>query len=827
MGNTRDTGYLRNLVVYDGSGNITLPANLAVTSNVAINNTTPHDTSQFSLDINGGLIVKNTGKTAQFVIINSNPATGGNHAFVQHTVGGTSGSSYVDIQGYYGLAVTGSTVIRLNALGGNVLIGSLIGTGTRMVVADATGVLSTQATQTLGNLGGVPTSRTLTINGTAYDLSADRSWTITSMIYPTAGISVSTGSAWGTSLTDNSANWNTAFGWGNHASATYATQTYVGTQIANLVASAPATLDTLNELAAALGNDAAFSTTISTALGNRLRVDINTQGLSATLQGYGRTNLGLGTAAVSATGDFAAASHTHSIANVTGLQTALDGKVALTALSFAAGSGAYNSTTGVITIPTNNNQLTNGAGYITGTIPTNNNQLTNGAGYITSSGSISGNAATATALSSGQTNWVGTGVLGNVVGMLAWKNYSNSHVIFDASAGTSPSGTAVNQTNSNTAWTAAYPTLMGWNGAGTYGVRVDSARISDSTSSVAWTNVSGRPTAVSSFTNDSAYLASVGLGNMTDVHRLFNNMGNAHGTLTDFNSVGNFGVRYIQGSTNGPQSGQFYGFTLGLGNDYGYGTYGSQFYWMRNTSTPYIWIRYQEAGSQGSWNKISAGYADTAGNITAYTINQSVGTGNAPTFDKIRRGSHSTGFLEGSYNSVGGNSANSNPIYTIGSSYNPSDSSLGNMYGLGHAHPNFWGGGKTSGWGIYVCSGGTFNATIGEGATTIWAQNDIVAFSDARVKDNIEVVTNAIEKIQAIRGVTFTRKDAKVEDKDKRHAGVIAQEVLKVMPEVVTGTEEDMYSVAYGNMAALFIEAIKEQQLQIEELKTLIHGITK
>ncbi len=67
----------------------------------------------------------------------------------------------------------------------------------------------------------VPTVRTLTINGTTYDLSADRSWTITSMIYPGAGIAVSTGTAWGTSITDNSANWNTAYSWGNHASAGY------------------------------------------------------------------------------------------------------------------------------------------------------------------------------------------------------------------------------------------------------------------------------------------------------------------------------------------------------------------------------------------------------------------------------------------------------------------------------------------------------------------------------------------------------------------------------------------------------------------------------
>ena len=95
---------------------------------------------------------------------------------------------------------------------------------------------------------------------------------------------------------------------------------------------------------------------------------------------------------------------------------------------------------------------------------------------------ISGNSATATALSSGQSNWSGTGVLGNVVGLLAWKNYGNNHVIFDASASTTPSGGGCSSTNSTSAWTATYPTLMGWNGSQTYGVRVDSARISDSTS---------------------------------------------------------------------------------------------------------------------------------------------------------------------------------------------------------------------------------------------------------------------------------------------------------------------------------------------------------
>lgn len=131
---------------------------------------------------------------------------------------------------------------------------------------------------TLSGLGGVPTSRTLTINGTVYDLSADRTWTINSMVYPSAGIAVSTGTAWGTSIIDNSTNWNSAYT-------------------------------------------------------DRMKWDGGSTGLVAAT---GRTSLGLGTAATANTGDFAAASHTHSIANVTGLQTALDGKEA----SITAGTTA-------------------------------------------------------------------------------------------------------------------------------------------------------------------------------------------------------------------------------------------------------------------------------------------------------------------------------------------------------------------------------------------------------------------------------------------------------------------------------------------------------
>jgi hypothetical protein len=100
---------------------------------------------------------------------------------------------------------------------------------------------------------------------------------------------------------------------------------------------------------------------------------------------------------------------------------------------------------------------------------------------------------------------------------------------------------------------------------------------------------------------------------------------------------------------------------------------------------------------------------------------------------------------------------------------------------------------------------------------------DITAYSDSRVKDNVEIIEDAVEKVKAIRGVTFTRND--IPDVNKRHAGVIAQEVLAILPEVVSEDDRGHYSVAYGNLSALLIEAVKEQQAQIESQKTEIEEL--
>jgi len=110
----------------------------------------------------------------------------------------------------------------------------------------------------------------------------------------------------------------------------------------------------------------------------------------------------------------------------------------------------------------------------------------------------------------------------------------------------------------------------------------------------------------------------------------------------------------------------------------------------------------------------------------------------------------------------------------------------------------------------------TFDADNGNFTAT----GNITAFSDERLKDNIETLDGS--KVLDMRGVSYT-KDGKA------GSGVIAQELEKVAPELVmTNEKEDgMKSVAYGNLVGYLIEAVKDQQKQIDELKAQLDGLSK
>lgn len=108
---------------------------------------------------------------------------------------------------------------------------------------------------------------------------------------------------------------------------------------------------------------------------------------------------------------------------------------------------------------------------------------------------------------------------------------------------------------------------------------------------------------------------------------------------------------------------------------------------------------------------------------------------------------------------------------------------------------------------------------------TITASGNITAFSDKRLKANIKPIANALEKIERIQGVSYTRKDQA--DKKRQHIGVIAQDLLEVVPEVVNVPvkAEEMHSVDYSKLTALLIEGMKEQQKEIELLKQEIKSL--
>ena len=101
----------------------------------------------------------------------------------------------------------------------------------------------------------------------------------------------------------------------------------------------------------------------------------------------------------------------------------------------------------------------------------------------------------------------------------------------------------------------------------------------------------------------------------------------------------------------------------------------------------------------------------------------------------------------------------------------------------------------------------------------IRATGTITANSDLTLKKNLLKIENALEKVEQINGYTYEFK----EDDSKRHAGVIAQEIQTVLPEIVNKGNDGILGVEYGNISALLIEAIKEQQIQINELKALLN----
>tara|TARA_Y100000034_G_scaffold122723_1_gene168535 strand:- start:1087 stop:2970 length:1884 start_codon:yes stop_codon:yes gene_type:complete len=115
-------------------------------------------------------------------------------------------------------------------------------------------------------------------------------------------------------------------------------------------------------------------------------------------------------------------------------------------------------------------------------------------------------------------------------------------------------------------------------------------------------------------------------------------------------------------------------------------------------------------------------------------------------------------------------------------------------------------------------------------AGRIDASNDVVAFSssDIRFKKNTRPISDALFKVQQIRGIEFDWIPSEEHHGYEGHdVGVVAQEIIKVLPEVVQTRESGHMAVKYEKIVPLLVEAIKEQQEQINELKEKLDGITR
>jgi hypothetical protein len=112
-------------------------------------------------------------------------------------------------------------------------------------------------------------------------------------------------------------------------------------------------------------------------------------------------------------------------------------------------------------------------------------------------------------------------------------------------------------------------------------------------------------------------------------------------------------------------------------------------------------------------------------------------------------------------------------------------------------------------------------------AGAIYAANDVVAYatSDQRLKKYPKNIPNALEKVTKINGVNFIWRKADEEIQKNVHSfegrdvGVLAQEIEKVLPEVVTTRDTGYKAVKYEKIVPLLIEAIKELKLEVDELK--------
>jgi hypothetical protein len=517
----------------------------------------------------------------------------------------------------------------------------------------------------------------------------------------------------------------------------YATQSYVGTQISNLVDSSPAALNTLNELAAALGDDANFSTTVNANIAAKLPLAGGTMTGLLTINATNDnqilltspsswTGIGFNDSAAGAAeyiwhngtnGTFAIGGGGSNVANK---KLHVDGGMTIGS-SYDATAVTANSLNVQGTVTATGGNSTNwntaygwgnhaSAGYLTSSSTqskylrsdaddTMSEKLTfsqhSSGAYMQNPGGV-----TFSSVSAGD----GSIVLRNLTQGIRFQDGDNwdynswAGLKFDSSADIMYiGGPAASQFTSN----ASPPSIdINFVGLNSSGLKKDGNAIwhagNDSSGS-------GLDADLLDGQQGSYYATASGLTTATATANAA--LPKAGGTIT-----GNLNVNGTTTLGNGNADQTHINDTLYLGaTDSG----DSHFYFGENSSSWYGDHWYWDSGYEVER------YSRFAGTDTLIEKHDTRYTHKVQTNRAYERLAHSTGYQIGSYNSVAANSAKTNPIYTIGDSYRPSDTSVSGMYGIGYAHSNLWGtgNGKTTGWGQYVVESGAYTQIFSVGGT--------------------------------------------------------------------------------------------------------------
>jgi hypothetical protein len=258
-------------------------------------------------------------------------------------------------------------------------------------------------------------------------------------------------------------------------------------------------------------------------------------------------------------------------------------------------------------------------------------------------------------------------------------------------------------------------------------------------------------------------------------------------------------------------------------------------YFAGHNSSDYYYRSYTAAAAAALLSGQSMNISGTATNITAYTINQNVGSSNSPTFSGLdltgrlylNAGSYEGSILFGSsdvwrcgirqHDDADAElriwAKNANGMIFLATGYNgePSDISRptdglvvgpSNNVGIG----NFSAGDPSYKLHVKGTAGIENNLTVG---------GTLTENSSIRYKKDIETISYGLDKVLKMRGVTYLKKE-----NDIKEVGVIAEEIAEIFPELVNyDTEGRPDSVSYGRITGLLIEAIKDLKKEINELK--------